>query len=575
MGDTGAYDLRSVKLPRLQGVALKLVVWILEHRITRGLMLSSLLKSGGFTSLRRLVVTEPPTFQPSYPVTSPVPHTSWSTVASVAVIQDAGRTRSRGFAFSTVKDYVDAYRGGSATPEQVAERALAAIRASDAGDPAMRFFIAVDPEAVLTQARESSRRWREGRPLGALDGVPVAVKDELDALPYPTTVGTRFLGREPAREDSTVVARVRAAGAVILGKANMHEVGMGVTGQNPHHGTVRNPYDSGRHTGGSSSGPAAAVAAGLCPLAIGCDGGGSIRIPSAMCGVVGLKATYGRVSEHGAAPLTWSMGHVGPIGATALDTALGYALMAGPDPRDPASLTQPGLDLRGLDDLGLRGLCLGVYWPWFRHASAAVVERCERLLAAFQERGARVVEVTIPELEATRIAHTVTITSEMNAALAEHYAAHRADYGLDLRLNLAVLRTFSAFDYLQAQRVRTRALRSLAASFQGVDGIVTPTTALTAPPIAMSSLSSGISDVGLLAEIMRFALLANLTGYPAISFPAGYDGQGLPVGFQVMGPPWSEGTLLRLARVAEGIVERRGPAVHYRLLPEAAAQTAE
>ena len=398
MGDEGAYDLESVKLPRLQGAALRLLVWILEHRLTRGLLLSSLLESGGFKKLRSLVMTEPPTFQPSYPVSSPVSHANWSAAASVALIQEAGRTRGRGFAFSTIKDYIDAYRAGRTTPEKVAERALAAIRESEAANPAMRFFIAVDAEAVIAQARESTRRWREGRPLGALDGVPVAVKDEVDALPYPTTVGTRFLGREPAREDSTAVARVRAAGAMILGKANMHEVGMGVTGQNPHHGTVRNPYDTGRHTGGSSSGPAAAVAAGLCPLAIGCDGGGSIRVPSAMCGVVGLKATYGRVSEHGAAPLTWSMGHVGPIGATALDVALGYALMAGPDPRDPVSLIQPGLDLAGLDDQGLRGLSLGVYWPWFRHAAAAVVERCERLLAAFQERGARVVEVTIPEL---------------------------------------------------------------------------------------------------------------------------------------------------------------------------------
>jgi Asp-tRNA(Asn)/Glu-tRNA(Gln) amidotransferase A subunit family amidase len=567
VGDPSLYDLTSVKMPRLQGGLLRLVVWLLEHGLTRALVQPGLLASGGFVAQRAKALPEPPTFLPPLGVSSSAPRQGRSPDRAIADVTGAPRPVDRGFGFATVRDYTDAYRAGTSTPVEVAERVLAAIGESDAGEPAMRFFVAVNEQEVLRQAGESARRWREGRPLGALDGVPVAVKDELDATPYPTTVGTRFLGTGPAREDATSVARARAAGAVILGKANMHEIGMGVTGQNPHHGTVRNPYDTSRHTGGSSSGPAAAVASGLCPLAIGCDGGGSIRVPSAMCGVVGLKATWGRVSEHGAAPISWSMGHVGPIGATALDAAMGYAVMAGPDPRDPASLAQPALDLAGLGEESLAGLRLGVYWPWFRHASPAVVERCERLLQGFIDRGARLVEVTVPELEAVRVAHSAIITTEMNAALDEHYAAHRADYGLDNRLVLATTRGLTGVDYVHAAQQRTRLLRSLESTFGRVDGIVTPATALAAPPIVLSSLGSCISDVTLLAEIMRFALVANLSGYPAISFPAGYDAEGLPVGLQVMGRPWEEGLLLRLARIAEGIVERREPAVHYRPLP--------
>ena len=198
-----------------------------------------------------------------------------------------------GFHFSSAWDYAAAYRSGAISPEEVAQKLLAAILSSNAANPPLRAMINVKPEEVLRMARESGERYENESPLGPLDGVPVAVKDEIDMLPYPTTVGTSFLGKSPAAEDATVVRRMRLAGALLIGKANMHEIGIGVTGMNPHHGTARNPYNPAHYTGGSSSGPAAAVASGLCPIAIGADGGGSIRIPSSFCGVVGLKSTFG------------------------------------------------------------------------------------------------------------------------------------------------------------------------------------------------------------------------------------------------------------------------------------------
>jgi Asp-tRNA(Asn)/Glu-tRNA(Gln) amidotransferase A subunit family amidase len=427
-------------------------------------------------------------------------------------------------------------------------------------------MIAVDREDVLRQARDAAERIRRGEARSVLDGVPVAVKDELDMIPYPTKVGTTFLGTSPATQDATAVARVRAAGALLIGKANMHEIGIGVTGFNPHYGTPRNPYDSAHYTGGSSSGPATAVAAGLCPVAIGADGGGSIRVPAAFCGVVGLKATHGRMSEFGAAPLDWSVAHVGPLAATATDAALAYGLMAGPDPQDPLSRHQPPPTLAGWDDLDLNGLTLGIFWPWFRHASEEVVAACESLLAGFQERGAQVREIALPGLEAGRVAHVITIASEMNAALESHYQAHHKEYGLDVRLNLALSRAFTARDYIRAQQARTRLIRNFETALANVDLIITPSTGIVAPAIPPAALKDGDSDLTTLTEIMRFATPANMTGLPAISFPAGYTDAGLPIGMQAMGRAWEEPTLLRLALVAEQMVERRRPRVWFDLL---------
>jgi Asp-tRNA(Asn)/Glu-tRNA(Gln) amidotransferase A subunit family amidase len=428
-------------------------------------------------------------------------------------------------------------------------------------------MIAVDREDVLRQADEASQRIAAGKALSIFDGVPVAVKDELDMLPYHTKVGTAFLGQTPAQEDATIVARMRAAGALLIGKANMHEIGMGVTGLNTIHGTPRNPYGPDHYTGGSSSGPAAAVAAGLCPVALGADGGGSIRIPASFCGIVGLKPTFGRLSEHGAAPLCWSLAHVGPLAATVTDAAISYAVMAGPDPKDAVSLYQPAPTLAGWDREGLDGLTLGVYWPWFRHATAEVVTRCEAMLATFEELGATIREVTIPDLEAARVAHTMTVSAEMAQALSPTYAEHHREHGLDVRVNLALALRFTSLDYVQAQRVRTRLLANFGRVLKEVDVVLTPSTGLVAPPIPAAALRGGESDLSGLTEIMRFATPANLTGLPAISFPVGYNEAGLPVGMQAIARAWQEPTLLRLALAAENAVTRRAPQWHYSLLP--------
>ena len=557
------YDLAPINAPRLAGTSLRLVTALLESGLTRWALLPTLLKNAGLVEFRQRLLDEVPTVRPVLPRVGELSERAPVEAPDLDAL--AAEVETPGFAFETVMDFARAYREGDADPVQVAQRVLAALEESDAADPPMRVMIAVDRDDVLAQAEAASARFRRGEPRGPFDGVPVAVKDELDQVPFPTTVGTRFMGREPATEDATVVARMRAAGALLIGKANMHEIGIGVNGLNPHHGTARNPYDPGHYTGGSSSGPAAAVAAGLCPVSIGADGGGSIRTPASLCGVVGLKATYGRISEHGAAPLCSSVGHVGPFGATAGDTLLGYAAMAGPDPRDTMSLSQPPL---GLGPLGgdLEGVTLGIYPPWFEDAEPDVVTANRATLDALQERGAAVREVEIPDLDMARVAHLVTISSEMLDNMQRWLGDHRGEMGHDVRTSLALAESLSNLDYIRAQKARTRATDTFGRVLEEVDAVITPTTGRTAPAIPADALPGGESDLAVLSALMRFVFPANLTGHPAISFPAGYDAAGLPVGMQAIGRPWCEMTLLRIAAAAEQWLPRKQPKVHYSLL---------
>jgi Asp-tRNA(Asn)/Glu-tRNA(Gln) amidotransferase A subunit family amidase len=556
------YDLKSVKLPYFSGTVLRLFTSLVEGPLG-GLLIPSLFESAGISKFRKQEYSEPITVLP-------FSHNGALAKESATVpsheLPDKPAPAAPGFHFAGVLDYARAYREGSLTPEDVAHKVLDAIDLSNAAQPPLRAMTAVQREAVLEQARQSTARIKARKPLSAFDGVPVAVKEELDMTPFPTTVGTRFLGTSPAVEDATTVARMRAAGALMIGKANMHEIGIGVTGLNPHTGTARNPYDTGHFTGGSSSGPAAAVASGLCPVAIGADGGGSIRIPSSFCGLVGLKATFGRVSEFGAYPLCWSVAHIGALAASATDAALGYGILAGPDLRDPNSLHQPEPTLRGWDRLNMRGLRLGVFWPWFRHATDEVVSACEALLKQFENMGASLQPVSIPDLEAGRVAHVLTIASEMGQSLGAAYPEHHKEYGMDVRINLALANAFNASDYIRAQRVRTRLIHNFEQAMQNVDMLITPTTGLVAPAIPADALPDGNSDLTTLMEILRFTTPSNLTGHPAISFPAGYNPAGLPIGMQAIGHYWQEASLLGLALVAEGLIERQAPKVHYPLM---------
>jgi Asp-tRNA(Asn)/Glu-tRNA(Gln) amidotransferase A subunit family amidase len=548
------YNLESLRLPVLQGAMLKLFAAAVGNPLVRPLLLGSLLKSGGVTRIRTLKVNETPLPSPLVP--SPEPGGPLS-AQKLGLYADGSDNHTGGLPFSTIGDYDRAYRGGT-TPLQVAERIIAAIEADDRLPLPLKPFIAIDRDDLLRQAEESTRRRASGREISALDGVPVAVKDELDMIPYPTTVGTRFLGRSPATADATTVARLRASGALLLGKANMHEIGINPTGHNPHYGHARNPYDPNHDAGGSSSGCAVAVAAGLAPIALGADGGGSIRVPAAHCGLVGLKATYGRISGHGAAPIDPSVGHIGPIAGSVRDLVYAYAVLAGPDPCDRATIAQPNVSITGWDREDLTGVTFGVYPPWFEHSTPEIVETCRDLLGKLESAGAMIREVEIPGLDEIRVAHAITILSEIASAMSSYRDRFHL-FAPATRLSLSLATAFTASDYLQAQRVRAQGMATFDGLFRDVDAILTPATAVTAPRIPDNGLPAGISDLGTVTEIMRYIVPGNLLGLPAISFPAGYDRDGLPIGMQAMGRHWEEHVLLRIARVAEGMVEHRRP----------------
>ena len=546
-----AYHVKPLRAPRLAGAALRMFTALAETPGVGAPLRRAMLKAAGIPAFREVRSDDAAVVVPPLPGTADL-------APSPPCPQSSPPADGR---------FVAAYRAGATTPQDVAERFLQAVAAGDRADPPLRAFVATDPADLRSQALASARRYGEGRPLGPLDGVPVAVKDELDQVPYPTTAGTKFLGREPARHDATVVARLRAAGALLVGKTGMHEAGMGVTGINPHHGTPRNPFDASRVTGGSSSGSAAAVCAGLCAAAVSADAGGSIRIPAALCGVVGLKPTFGRVSERGAVPLCWSAAHVGVIGATAADVAPVYLAIAGPDPLDPNTARQPTPTAPRLDRPDLHGTRVGVYPPWFNDADEGVVSTCRRALDALASAGAEVREVEIPDLHLVRPVHFVTVATEWATAFAGPHRARASEMGCDVRLVKRLAECLHGTDYVHAQRLRRRICAHFAAALEAVDLIATPSTSTTAPPISTDALCTGESDFSLLERLSRFVTAANLTGHPAISIPAGYDPGGLPVGLQLIGRPWREDVLLAVASVADRVVGRRPPNVCFSLLP--------
>lgn len=446
------------------------------------------------------------------------------------------------FKFPTVADYEAAYQKGTTDPVQVAERALAAARTLDRMDPPLRTFIALDEADVRRQAEASARRWQKRAPRSPLDGILVAVKDEYDVAGYPTTCGTKFLGKEPAKSDALAVARLRAAGAILFGKTHLPELGCIPSGINPWHGIARNPYDPGRDTGGSSSGSGAAVAMGLVPVALGSDGGGSIRIPAAMNGVVGIKGSFGRVPTEGAAAHFWSLGHKGPLGATVADTLAAFAV-----------LTDEKLALPELPHPLRIGVC-DRWWQWADGEVAAIARAAvERVV------GGQLIDIDLPHIELSLPVGVATFGVEGAAALAAEYERGEP-FAPSTRILFELARGMSAVTFVKTQRARALVVRDFEWAWDNVDVIVTPTTATTAPPIG-SDAAGGELDEAKANHAVTFTFAQNLSGMPAVSVPCGYDAAGMPVGLQVIAPFGEDLRALAVAAAVERVTERHKPGV--------------
>lgn len=475
------------------------------------------------------------------------------------------------FKYWSIADYTSRYQSGEITPLDVAEAVLAAIEESEEGSHPLRIFIAINRENFLEQARNSTKRYAKGATLGVLDGVPVAVKDEIDVMGYPTTYGTRLPKSPwPAKIDSPSVARLRGAGAIIVGKTNMHEVGAGVTGFNLHYGTPRNPYNVSHYTGGSSSGSAAAVASGIVPLALAVDGGGSIRIPASFCGVVGLKPTFQRVPS---LPREInSVSHFGPIANSVRDTAIAYAIISGSHDSFPRGRSQPRADVSSFEKTeSLAGVKIGYFEALTNHASPEVADSIRRVRQKLQNKGAQIVPVELHHYHTVMLAHTLTILSEMSSAL-DSQLQHISAMGPEARILLALARHYSALDYTSAQKVRAFALRQIREEiFDKVDIFMSPTTGITAPKISADSHDAGVLNTEQSSDIFRFSMYANLVGVPGIAVPIGYDSQGLPLSVQFQARHWNEDVLFRVAHTTELLYgsQMKRPEVFFSILDRA------
>jgi aspartyl-tRNA(Asn)/glutamyl-tRNA(Gln) amidotransferase subunit A len=441
----------------------------------------------------------------------------------------------------------EAYRSGASDPERVVGRALEHAESFGSRSP----LVARDDGRAARDARASSERYRAGTPLGDLDGVPFVVKEEMDAEGYATRLGTSFMPHTPAQRDAVLVARLRAAGAVLIGQTPMTEYGLSPLGVNPNRRMPENAHRPGHLAGGSSTGSAVAVALGLSPLGLGTDGGGSIRVPAAHNGVFGIKPSFGRIpcTGHGVYGGT-SVVHFGIIATGTRDLALALTAGAGGDDDDPPSRVAPPFapgELEGALGRGVRGLTLGVPDSEWARASDAVTGPGRAALRALEAEGATLVSLELPLLRHAAAVGYLSIAIEAAAGLREVDALVRDRLSADLQVFLAGVSAFSPTDYVHAQRVREALRAEVASALARVDLIVLPTTGDVAPPITPAEARSGIIDTIALDATCRFVFLGNLLGLPACSVPVGRDPSGLPVGLQLIGDAWDEACILGAA----------------------------
>lgn len=419
-------------------------------------------------------------------------------------------------------------------------------------DKQLNSYITVMENEALAQAKQAEREIAEGKYRGPLHGVPIALKDLLHTKGVRTTAGSQVLAENVPNEDATVVKKLKEAGAIIIGKLNMHEFAFGVTNKNKHFGNANNPWDVERSPGGSSGGSGAAVAAGLAFAALGSDTGGSIRTPSALCGIYGLKPTFGRVSKFGAIPLAWSLDHIGPMARSAKDLAIVLQAIAGFDHRDPTTVQVEVPDYVALLENRVSGLKIGMPTNYFFDYLEEEIEvSVKEAIKKLESLGATIVDVTIPNLHLSEYSELVTIQSE--AATYHHDTLLEKShlYGSDVRTTLQAGELVTAVQYLKAQQARRLIREEMLRIFEEVDVIVAPTVSMVAPKWKESFKTIQGESKAVTAEFVRFAAPANLTGIPSLSIPTGFSTYGLPIGMQLMGRPFQEGTLLSLATAYE------------------------
>ena len=446
------------------------------------------------------------------------------------------------------------------SPVEVVEAHLARIEALE---PTLNSFITLLPDQAMASARQAEQEIQSGRSRGPLHGIPLGLKDLYYTKGVRNTAGSRVYDDFSPDFDCTVMARFREAGAILLGKLNLHQFAYGPTGENADYGHMHNPWNPELITGGSSGGSGSAAAAGQCPLTMGTDTGGSIRIPGALCGIVGFKSTYGRISRHGITPLSWSLDHAGPMTRTVEDSALALNALAGYDPKDPASANEPVPDYAAALTGDIRGLRIGVPKELFEVPIDSEVERTvRRAIETLGELGATVTEVSWPMYHQSGSAGTTILVAEATAYHADLVRAKGPQLYPPVRMRIESGFFLSAADYVQAQRVRALFSRETLALFNEVDVLAGPTEPITAPRIGTTEVDIEGKTLPVIPTLTQYTRPFNLNGFPAVTVPCGFSESGMPIGLQLAARPFGEETILRAAHAYEQSTEwhtRRPP----------------
>jgi len=416
---------------------------------------------------------------------------------------------------------------------ELVEQTLAGIKSRRDSN----WFITVTGDQARAQAAERDRELAAGRDRGPFHGIPIALKDLFYTRGIPTTGGSLVFRDFVPEYDAPVVERLYEAGAISVGKTNLHEIALGITSKNPHYGAVVNPVNPNRLPGGSSGGSGAAVAAGLVPMALGSDTGGSIRIPASYCGIVGLKPTYGRVSCRGVLPLAYSLDHAGPLGSCVEDCRLTMDVMAGADFNLP-----PRTELTGIR--------VGVPTNFFfERVDLEVTRAIQNAISEMKQRNATLIDVRVPDLNDANTAAKIVQYSEVAALYVQYNDP--ALFGRDVWDLIQQGKRIAGHEYVNAQRIRTLFRRDFDALWKNIDVLVTPTTPVTAPEIDKANIQIGGEEENTRMATTRLVRAINFLGEPALSIPCGKDRSGMPVGLQLIGPPFSDAKLLQIGNAVE------------------------
>jgi aspartyl-tRNA(Asn)/glutamyl-tRNA(Gln) amidotransferase subunit A len=442
-----------------------------------------------------------------------------------------------------------ALRARKVSSLELAEESLACIARRN---PELNAFLTVMEESARRDARRADEELARGMDRGPLHGVPVALKDMFCTRGVRTTNGSKLFESFVPDYDAAVTEKLAAAGAVLVGKTGLHELAYGITSNNPHFGAIRNPHDPSRVPGGSSGGSAAAVASGMVPVAMGSDTGGSIRIPAAFCGIVGLKPTSGRVSRYGTRPLDFSLDHMGPLTATVRDAAVVLNAIAGYDQRDDTSSRRPVEDYLPPGDVSIAGLRIGRPENFFlERLEAGVAEAVEGAFRLAESLGARIVPVRMPDIAAMNAVGRIILMSEASAVM-EPYSGRRGEIGPDVLALLDQGRLLPATDYINAQRLRRMMQRDFTRIWSEVDVLFTPASPIVAPHIGAATVEIAGAHEDVRIAATRFVRAINVLGLPAISVPCGTASDRMPVGLQIVGRAFAEKQILHVAAALFG-----------------------